>query len=138
VADFRAHDGILTADRVVLDTGVVLAIGKGQVNLKDETVDLRLEGKPKKFRLVRIAAPITLQGRLEAPKVGVDVGKAAGQFALSGALGAFVSPLALILPFVSPGLAKDADCSSLLAEAAQQGAPVTRAVAAKAAAARAK
>ena len=136
VASFRAHDGILTADRIVLDTGVVLALGKGQVNLKDETLDLRLEGKPKKFRLVRIAAPITLQGRLESPKVGVDLSKAAGQLAIAGSLAAFVSPLALILPFVNPGLAKDADCSSLLTEAAQQGAPVTRAVAAKAAAAR--
>lgn len=138
VANFHAHDGILTADSIVLDTGVVLALGKGQVNLKDETVDLRLEGKPKKFRLVRIAAPITLQGRLESPKVGVDLSKAAGQLAIAGSLAAFVSPLALILPFVSPGLAKDADCSSLLTEAAQQGAPVTKAVAAKAAAARSR
>ncbi len=137
VADFHAQNGILTANRIVLDTGVVLALGKGQVNLKDETVDLRLEGKPKKFRLIRIAAPITLRGRLEAPKAGVDLSKAAGQLAIAGAVGAFVSPLAVILPFVNPGLAKDADCSSLLTEAAQQGAPVTKAVAARAAVARA-
>jgi uncharacterized protein involved in outer membrane biogenesis len=127
VADFRAQNGVLTADRIVLDTGVVLAVGKGQVNLRDETVNLRLEGKSKKFRLVRIMAPITLDGRLEGPKVGVDAGKAAGQLTIAAALGAFVSPLAAILPFVDPGLAKDADCSSLLAEAAHDGAPVTRA-----------
>ena len=137
VANFRAHDGVLTADRIVLDTGVVLAVGKGEVNLRDETVNLRLEGKPKKFRLVRIAAPITLQGRLEAPKVGVDMSKAAGQLTIATVLGAFVSPLAVILPFVNPGLAHDADCSSLLAEAAHQGAPVTKATVARATAANA-
>ncbi|MBS0412007.1 MAG: AsmA family protein, partial [Proteobacteria bacterium] len=125
VADFRAQNGVLSANRIVLDTGVVLAVGKGDVNLRDETVNLRLEGKSKKFRLVRVMAPITLKGRLEGPKVGVDVGKAAGQLTLAGLLGAVVSPLAAILPFVDPGLAKDADCSSLLAEAARQGAPVS-------------
>ena len=135
VANFRAQNGVLTADRIVLDTGVVLAVGKGDVNLRDETVNLRLEGKPKKFRLVRIAAPITLQGRLEAPKVGVDMSKAAGQLTIATVLGAFVSPLAVILPFVNPGLAKDADCSSLLGEAAHQGAPVTKATVARATAA---
>ncbi|HEY5072648.1 MAG TPA: AsmA family protein [Caulobacteraceae bacterium] len=124
VADFRARNGILTAQRIVLDTGVVLATGSGQVDLRDETLNLRLSGKPKKFRLVRIDAPITVKGRLEAPKFGVDVGKAAGQLVLSGLLGALVSPLAVILPFVSPGLAHNADCAALTAAAAGEGAPV--------------
>jgi len=35
-------------------------------------VDLRLEGNSKKFRLIRVMAPITLKGRFEAPEVGVD------------------------------------------------------------------
>jgi hypothetical protein len=35
-----------------------------------------------------------------------------------------VSPLAAILPFVDPGLAKNADCAGLVSEAAQKGAPV--------------
>jgi len=37
---------------------------------------------------------------------------------------AFVSPLAAILPFISLGGAKDADCGALLSEAATHGAPV--------------
>ncbi len=125
VADFRAQNGVLTAQRIVLDTGVVLAVGKGQINLRDETVDLRLDGKSKKFRLVRLMAPITLKGRLESPKIGVDIGKAAPQVGIGAVLGVLLSPLAAVLPFIDPGLAKDADCTSLLAEAHSQGAPVT-------------
>ncbi|MEO8925581.1 MAG: AsmA family protein [Caulobacteraceae bacterium] len=113
VADFRAQNGVLTADRVVLDTGVVLSIGHGDIDLRNETINLKLDGKPKKFRLVRIAAPITIKGPLIAPKFGVEIGKAAGQVMISGVLAAFVSPLALILPFVNPGLAKNADCAAL-------------------------
>jgi AsmA family protein len=124
VADFRAQNGVLTAQRIVLDTGVVLATGAGDVNLRDETLDLRLDGKPKKFRLLHIGGPITLKGRLSSPKVGVDLSKAAGQIGLAGLLGAVISPLALVLPFVDPGLAHNADCSSLLTEASRSGAPL--------------
>jgi hypothetical protein len=40
------------------------------------------------------------------------------------ALGALLSPLAAILPFVDPGLADDANCGALAAEANRQGTPV--------------
>jgi uncharacterized protein involved in outer membrane biogenesis len=119
VADFEAVNGVMTARSLVLDTGVVLANGRGQIDFRDEALNLRLDGKPRKFRLVRIGAPITLTGYLAAPKVGVDVGKAAGQLALSGVLGAVIAPLSAILPFVNPGLAHDADCTALEAEAKQ-------------------
>jgi hypothetical protein len=40
------------------------------------------------------------------------------------ALGAVLSPLAAILPFVDPGLAKNADCAGLMHEAQSDAAPV--------------
>lgn len=126
VADFRATNGVLTARRIVLDTGVVLVNGTGDLNLRDETVNLDLRGKPKKFRLVRIKAPITVRGRLASPRIGVDIVKAAPQALISAAVGVLAAPLAAILPFVSPGLAKDADCAALVAEAHDKGAPATR------------
>ncbi len=113
VADFHAQDGVLTTRRFIFDTGVVLVVGKGDVDLRDETLNLQLNGRPKKFRLVRIGAPILLTGSLASPKFGVDVGKAAGQLAISGLLGAVVAPLSAALPFISPGLAKNADCAGL-------------------------
>jgi uncharacterized protein involved in outer membrane biogenesis len=126
VADFRATDGVLHAQSIVLDTGVVIATGSGEVNLRDETLNLTLSGKPKKFRLIHIGAPITLKGSLSAPKAGVDIVKAAPQLAAATALGALVAPLAVILPFVGPGLAKDADCAALVGQAEARGAPVGR------------
>ena len=124
VADFHASNGILTAQRIIIDTDPVLSLGTGQIDLRDETLNLRLTGKNKKFRLGHVMAPITVKGSFEAPKFGVDIGKAAGQFAIGGLLAAVVSPLAIILPFVNPGLAHNADCSAILAGAAGRGAPV--------------
>lgn len=124
VADFKAVNGVLEAQSIVFDTGVVIATGAGQVNLRNETVNLTFAGKPKKFRLIRVGAPITIKGRLEKPKLGVDIAKAAPQLAVSVAIGAFLQPLAAILPFLGAGLAKDADCAALTAQARARGAPV--------------
>jgi hypothetical protein len=126
VAEFNAQGGILTARRILIDTGVVQAQGKGTIDLRNETLNLALTGKPKHFRLIRIAAPITLKGRLADPKLGIDLSKVAPQLAAGALLGALVSPVAAVLPFISTGGTKDADCGALLAEAAADGAPVGR------------
>ena len=132
IADFSASNGVLTARNVVLDTDRVQAHGKGDINLGDETLNLSLSGEPKKFRIGRIMAPITLTGQLRSPKIGVNAGKAAGQAAAAVGLGVVLGPVAAILPFIDPGLAKNADCASLLTQARDTGAPVKAATIAKA------
>jgi uncharacterized protein involved in outer membrane biogenesis len=124
VIDFQARDGVMTAQRFIVDTGVVQILGSGEIDMRNETADLRLAGKPKKFRLVRVNAPITFSGAWVAPKIGVDIAKALPQAALSTAVGILAAPLAAILPFVSPGLARNADCAALVTEAEARGAPV--------------
>jgi uncharacterized protein involved in outer membrane biogenesis len=124
VADFEVKDGVAQVANAVFDTGVVRAQGKGRIDLKNETLGLRLDGSPKKPRFLRVWAPITLKGTLLHPKPGVDAGKVAGQVGLAAAIGAVLAPLAAVLPFIEPGLAKDADCAALIGEAKSQGAPV--------------
>jgi AsmA family protein len=124
VADFNVKNGLMSVNDAVFDTGVVRAEGKGSINLKNETIDLRLEGQSKKPRILRVWAPITLNGTLLHPQPGVDLSKAAPQLGVAAALGAVLSPLAAILPFIEPGLAKDADCAGLMQEAKVAGAPV--------------
>jgi uncharacterized protein involved in outer membrane biogenesis len=127
VAEFQAKGGVLTARRLLVDTADVRAEGGGVIDLRNETLNLAINGKPKHFRLLRIAAPITLKGRLASPKLGIDLAKAAPQLGAAALLGVFASPVAAILPFVATGTAKDADCGALLAEAATHGAPVPHA-----------
>jgi uncharacterized protein involved in outer membrane biogenesis len=124
VADFSVKDGVMTSNQIVADTGVVLAKGKGTIDLQTERLDLKIEGDSKKPRLVRLFIPITIKGPFMTPKVGLEAGGAVAQGGLAAALGSLVSPLAAILPFVTGGEAKDADCASLVAEARRDGAPV--------------
>jgi uncharacterized protein involved in outer membrane biogenesis len=124
VAVFRARNGVLTAQDLTIDTGAVLASGKGDIDLRNETLNLALSGKPKHFRLIRVAAPITLKGRLDSPKLGVDLVKALPQAGIATALGVLASPFAAILPFINLGTAKNANCPALLSQAHADGAPV--------------
>lgn len=124
VADFAVKDGVMTTNHLVADTGVVLARGRGTINLATERMDFRIEGDSKKPRLVRLFIPITIRGPFLAPKVGLEPGKAVGQGGIAAALGSIVNPIAALLPFVTAGEAKDADCAGLVSDARQQGAPV--------------
>ncbi|NJC40809.1 hypothetical protein GGQ87_001067 [Brevundimonas alba] len=117
VADFSVSGGTATARTFVIDTTPVLAQGSGTIDLRAETLNLRIDGETKEARLVRLWSPITVQGPLTAPKVGVDAGSVAGQVGLAAALGALINPLAALLPFVDPGLAEDANCGALISSA---------------------
>lgn len=117
VADFGVSNGTATARTLVIDTGVVLVNGSGSINLGSERMNLRLDGETKEPRLLRVWSPITVNGPVRNPSLGVDGGEVAAQVGLAGLLGALVSPIAAILPFVDPGLADDADCGALIASA---------------------
>jgi uncharacterized protein involved in outer membrane biogenesis len=119
VASFEVTDGVMQARNVVFDTESVLVTGSGEVLLGPEELDLEIKGDPKEPRAVRIAAPVKLRGRLRDPQVGVEAGKAAAQAGIAVALGAIVAPLAALIAFVDTGLAEDANCAALLAEAAR-------------------
>jgi AsmA family protein len=119
VASFKASGGNLKASTFVIDTTNVLVTGQGDINLKDETLDLSLQGKPKKARMLRLRTPITLRGTLLQPKIGVNPGKLAAQTGGAVALGALLTPVAAVLAFVDGGLAKDANCGALIGEAKQ-------------------
>jgi uncharacterized protein involved in outer membrane biogenesis len=131
VASFQAHAGTLTAQTVVLDTDPVLITGAGQVHLDSEAVDLMLRGHPKSVRLLRLRSPLLVRGTLSHPSIDIQAHNSLAQTAGAVALGVLLTPLAAVLAFVDPGLAKDTDCAALLAaaknqESSAQAAPVTR------------
>jgi uncharacterized protein involved in outer membrane biogenesis len=123
VADFGVKDGLMQARTLVIDTDVVRASGQGDINLGTEALDLTLKGKPKRFRILHLSTPIAVTGRLRSPHFGLTAGQSPMQLAGSVAIG-LLTPFGALLPFIDPGLTKDADCVSLVAEAQHAGAPV--------------
>lgn len=103
VARFDLHKGTLTSQTLVIDTDPVLITGAGTIELDTEALDLQIQGHPKHVRMLRVQAPVAIQGTLAHPSVGVE--KEGRRFKL-----------------VDPGQGKDVDCATLLAET-KTGAP---------------
>jgi uncharacterized protein involved in outer membrane biogenesis len=123
VANFKAEGGVFAAQDIVIDTDKILILGKGEIDMGPEAIDLTLSGQPKKFRFFRIKSPVQIGGTFEKPKVGLKPGNTPGEVAIATALGVLATPLAAVLGFIDPGLAKDQDCGALIAEAEKEGAP---------------
>ncbi len=118
IIDFKDQKGSLNTTTVYVDTSNVLVTGRGKIDLDDERVDLALQGNPKKVRFLRLRSPIELGGTLLHPTVGLQASKLATQAGVAAVLGVFLTPAAAALAFIDPGLGKDKDCSTVLAQAA--------------------
>jgi hypothetical protein len=117
VAQFQIEQGVMRAQTLIFDTKDVRISGRGEVRLGPEELDLSVRGEPKKLRLARLRAPIEINGHILDPKIGINVGATAKQGALAAALSGALSPIAAVLAFVDPGLAKDENCAALLGAA---------------------
>ena len=117
VARFDVAHGTAQAQSIVLDTQKVVITGGGKISLGSEQLDLQIHGQPKKFHLVRVRAPVDIKGPLTRPSFQPDKGRLLKQGGVAVALGALLTPVAAMLAFIDPGLAKDQDCNQLLAQA---------------------
>jgi len=116
IASFEAHDGLLTARSLVVDTDKALITGSGEIHLDTGTLDLSLRGRPKHPSLTLHSA-VSIQGPITHPQIHLDTGKLLAQGAAAAALGAVLTPVAAVLAFVNPGSAHNADCAALTAQA---------------------
>jgi uncharacterized protein involved in outer membrane biogenesis len=121
VAQFDIKNGVMNAQNITFDTQNVVIKGKGDINLGPEELNLEVKGDPKKIRFTRLRSPIEVKGHLMKPAVGIDVGDTVKQGAVAAALGTLVTPVAAIIAFVDPGLAKDQNCAQMIAEADSKG-----------------
>jgi uncharacterized protein involved in outer membrane biogenesis len=111
----------MNAENITFDTQDVLIKGSGAINLGPEELHLEIKGEPKKVRFTRLRTPIEVRGHLEDPSFGVNVGSALKQGTVAAALAALATPLAALIAFVDPGLAKDQNCAAMIAEADSKG-----------------
>jgi hypothetical protein len=79
VAHFEARNGVLRSDRMIFDTEPVLGVGEGTIDLRTERMNFKISGKPKEPRLIRLMAPVTVNGPIVQPKIGVEAGSAIAQ-----------------------------------------------------------
>ncbi|HEY2683640.1 MAG TPA: AsmA family protein [Steroidobacteraceae bacterium] len=96
-AKFDVRDGVMKADRLLIDSDDVLISGEGTVALGPEAYDLSLHGQPKSLRILKMQTPVKVDGTLLQPKFSIDKNLRT-------------------LKLVDTGKAKDVDCKELEAE----------------------
>lgn len=114
LADFSVSAGVLTSEKFLLDTEDSSLTGDVGIDLRNETITARLDAKPKDTSIFSAQIPITLNGKLKQPKLGLDREKVSSRGAAALALGALLAPVAALLAFVDAGDAKDVDCRELI------------------------
>jgi uncharacterized protein involved in outer membrane biogenesis len=95
VARFQAQDGTLTANTMIIDTDAMNIEGQGSIQLDSEALDLEIRGRPKGLRFLELQTPVLVRGTLAKPSLSIQ-------------------PRGSALKLIDPGVAKDADCGSLI------------------------
>lgn len=127
--DLNIKDGIVTPRVALLDNDDTTIRFDGQLNLRDETLALRAVARPKDFSPLALRTPVTVNGTLADPVIGIEGRRLAGKAAAAVALGVVVAPLAALLPFIDRGNKEEDPCGEAAARAT--GKPASAAAANK-------
>lgn len=119
IADFIVVDGIVKTKLFLMDTTDSNILGEGQIDLRTETIDMRISTHPKDISLFSLRTPIHVTGTLKKPRPFPELLPLATKLAASVGLGVLAGPAA-ILPWMDYGLAQDSPCQTLLKAAAKQ------------------
>ena len=118
VSRFDFTDGIATSKGLLVDTDKVVITGGGRINLKDESLDLRIDPRPKERSLVSLAFPVDIKGTLAAPRPAPTPRSLVK--GIAGLALGIVNPLGLLLATGSGGDDAGNRCVAALARAAKQ------------------
>jgi uncharacterized protein involved in outer membrane biogenesis len=114
-ADFAASRGVLDTRTFALDTDDALIVIDGRIDLRDESMDLKIHPHTKGLRVVSLRSPLYVKGTFKNPDVGVSKGALALR---AGAMVAFglINPFAALIPLIAPSHNQPAPCDELIAK----------------------
>ena len=120
-AAFEVNRGLMTSRAIVLDTSDTLITGEGNISLANETLDIVLKPQPKDQSILSLRSPLRISGTFGKPSAAPDKAALAGRAGLALLLGA-INPLLALAATVETGPGENADCTGVLALAANPNA----------------
>lgn len=113
--DFAVKGGVMQARALAFDTTDTLIVGKGEISLKDETLDLELRPRPKDRSILALRSPLVVGGTFKDPSFRPDFKRLGLRGATALALGSIAPPAALLATIeVGPG--EDSGCGGQYAK----------------------
>ncbi len=117
ITDFVLQQGLVDARTVLLDTDAARVGGKGDINLRDESLKLVLNTDSKHFSIGSLPAPVDITGTFGKPSVMPDLAVIGARAGAAVGLGILLTPLGALLPTIQLGTGEDGACAGLLASA---------------------
>ncbi|TDY26478.1 hypothetical protein B0G81_6994 [Paraburkholderia sp. BL6665CI2N2] len=117
-ADFVATNGVLESRVFALDTDDAVIDIDGNVNLRDESMDLGVHPHTKGFRVFSLRSPLYVKGTFKDPHVGVNAAALALRGGAAVGLG-LINPFAALIPLLAPSNNKPLPCTQMLAQIRQ-------------------
>jgi AsmA family protein len=111
IADFSLQKGLFNTRTLLMVTQEANVQGTGSVNLRNETIDYKLNTKAAHFSIGSLHTPINIKGPLKSPSIRPEVGELAVRGGLAGALAVLMPPLA-ILPTIEFGQDESHECAA--------------------------
>ena len=113
--DFAVKDGLMQSRALAFDTEDTIIVGKGNISLKDETLDLELRPRPKDRSILALRSPLVVGGTFKDPSFHPDFKRLGLRGAVALALGSIAPPAALLATLeLGPG--KDSSCGGKYAK----------------------
>lgn len=124
--DMVASNGVLEPRLAVIDNRDSTVRINGNVNLRDESMALRLVTQPKDWSLISLRTPITVNGTLGKPDVGIEARRLTARVLGAVALGAAAGPAAAVIPLIEQGQKNTEDPCATQAAASAATPPTSR------------
>jgi len=121
IGEIDFNNGIGDVSAFALVTSEMRTSGSGTINLREETIDMRLNPRPNDPGLLSLATPVNISGSLTSPSVLPDTGALLGDIAVAVGAGALTGGIGALLPLVS-AQSFDADEASACLEVIAAGA----------------
>ena len=113
--DFAVTDGMMQSRALAFDTQDTLIVGGGQINLKNERLDLELRPRPKDRSILALRSPLVVGGTFKDPSFRPDFKRLGLRGAIAAALGTIAPPAALLATLeLGPG--EDSNCGGKYAK----------------------
>jgi uncharacterized protein involved in outer membrane biogenesis len=113
--DFAVEGGVMRTRALAFDTSDTIILGKGEVSLKEETLDLELRPRPKDRSILALRSPLVVDGTFKDPSFRPDFKRLGLRGATALALGSIAPPAAL-LATIEPGPGQDSACGGQYAK----------------------
>lgn len=104
----------MSTEAFIIDTADTNIIGKGQISLLEETIDMKLSPQPKDFSIGSLRTPVHIDGTFKDPTVYPDK-MLAMRIGAAVLLGIFATPVAALIPLIETGPGEDNNCKALIA-----------------------